>query len=935
MSELERLKEELKNKLSEILEVSYKREEVIHVEDIRYTLYEMENLINKILSTIDEIKEFPENVQQYIDSKFVNEISRKCKEIYTTIKDYINKVEDIFTSDKVREEFIEYLEIIRKFSEDKRETCYKLEKLLREKMKSFTGRKGEYLKILEKRVKELKNNFEELEGKSDNLIINLKMKKALLASPEILDLVRSLEWGGEVWVHEIVEKVSGLRSVAGDPYTEEVSIVAPFFHEEGPARLTIDQLLARYPPFEPIQIEFDGIIGRFIWFLESANIVFIHPKNAQYMIGTCIKIDEDSGKLISIKPLDVLKDTQNGEILIIIQAGSRKVFIKYGSGKLYNYIQKLSIKDIQVEYEKHVQKVKRTEKAYSVSNLGYSWYCILGLGMSTDPYDLNCPFVSRCPIGRKSQGRCNKWSWSRRLFPKVYVVPERELALASAADLKYGRPLLFVTPFAVSGVRMHELYRRAQWYMPSVTPEGPVVEVKFKKSLKKDLPKTNAIGFEIPLSLVEAIIKSLLDEEMPDKPKVTVMHNCDVDLDKLLLSKFFVHAMTKKGLDVYRFLQMKEYDIIKKFENFKQSLQKDHKQNEVVNFTIEIFGHTLAHLFHSFVSNSLEIEPENLLYVYNIAEKEKRKEKEIVLQIAVAENSAWGSLNIVKHAEMKFGSIYKMLEEFVNSIIKSLESHEKDTQSYVVKMKNVVRDSTVIKIADELKNRYMNLVNNDIILDITIFLNNIVVSGQDIGIAKKLQLGSVREFRERLTDAVVASGISTCIDGCPACVMLDHGCTAPLIQNIVLSRNLAAWILKVLTGKAPIKGRGNVLGSAIFYQAKESFFAFSPYLDEEGVKMLTDLAQKGVKVTLVTRRKFAEKFGEQLKKHGIEVYVMKAPRHDKFYIIDGSVRVRTTQNLSQLSSINEFHLEQLEPGEAESIVRRDLEGGAVERYGGG
>jgi hypothetical protein len=62
---------------------------------------------------------------------------------------------------------------------------------------------------------------------------------------------------------------------------------------------------------------------------------------------------------------------------------------------------------------------------------------------------------------------------------------------------------------------------------------------------------------------------------------------------------------------------------------------------------------------------------------------------------------------------------------------------------------------------------------------------------------------------------------------------------------------------------------------------------------------------------------------------------MKAPRHDKFYILDGRVRVRTTQNLSNLSSINEFLLEQLEPGEAESIVRRELEGGAVERYGGG
>jgi hypothetical protein len=732
-----------------------------------------------------------------------------------------------------------------------------------------------------------------------------------------------LEWGGEVWAHEIVEKVSGLRSVAGDPYTEEVSIVAPFFHEEKPVRLTIDQLLARYPPFEPIQIEFDGVIGRFIWFLESANIVFIHPKNAQFMIDACLKIDEDSGKLISIKPLDVLKDTQNGDILIIIQAGSRKVFIKYGSGKLYNYIQKHSIKDIQDRYEKLVQKVKRTEKAYSVSNLGYSWYCILGLGMSTDPYDLNCPFVSRCPIGRKSQGRCNKWSWSRRLFPKVYVVPERELALASAADLKYGRPLLFVTPFAVSGVRMHELYRRAQWYMPSVAPEGPVIEVNFKKSLKKDLPKTNAIGFEIPLSLVKGLIESLLDEKIPDKPTVIVMHNNYTGLDKLLLSKFFVYLMTRRGHDTFHFLQMKDNKII---EKFKEKLQKGYNRDEIVNFAIEIFGHTISHLFHSFISNSLEIEPENLLYVFSIDERRD------ALLVSVAENSAWGSLDIVKHAQMKFGSIDRMLEEFIDSITKSLEEHEKDIQSYIVKMMSIITDPIVMEIANELKNKYMKLVSNGIILDTTTFLNNIVISGQDIDIAKNLQLNDVRKLRERLTDAVVASGISTCIDGCPACVMLDHGCTAPLIQNIVLSRNLAAWILKVLTGKTPIKGRGNGLGSAIFHQAKESFFAFSPYLDEEGVKVLTDLAQRGVKVILVTRKKFAEEFGKQLKEQGVEVYIMRAPRHDKFYIIDGRVRVRTTQNLSKLSSINEFSFEQLSPEEAESIVRQELEGGAVERY---
>jgi hypothetical protein len=930
------LKEELKDKLREILKVSYKPEETIHVEDIRYSLHEMENLINKILSTFNDIKELPENVQQLTDSKLVNETNKACEEIDAIIKDYINKVDDIFISSKVREEFIKQLESIRKFSEDKEKEFDMLRRSLREEMRNFSGRKGENLKKLERYAKELKNNFEELEEKSYELITALERKKALMVSPEILDVVRSLELGGEVWAHEIIEKISGLRNVAGEPYTEEVSMTAPLLTGEETTRLTMDQLLVRYPPFEPIQIESDGIIGRFIWFLESTNMVFIPPKNIQSKVNEYVKIDETSGKLISVKPLDVLKDVQGGEILIILRAGSRKVFIKYGSRDLYNYVQKYgasmkySIENIQNKYEIRVQKEKRTEKAYSVSNLGYTWYCILGLGMSTDPFDFDCPFVGMCPVGRKSQDKCNKWSWSRRLFPKVYVVPERELALASAADLKYGQPLLFITPFAVSGVRMHELYRRAQWYMPSVAPEGPVVEIHFKKSLKKDLPKTNAIGFEIPLSLVKGIIESLLDEKIRDKQSVIVMHNnyksSYVGLDKLLLSKFFVYKMTKEGHDTFYFLQMKDDKIMENFENFKEKLQKGYNRDEIVNFAIEIFGHTISHLFHSFISNSLEIEPENLLYVYSIDKKRD------ALLVSVAENSAWGSLDIAKHAQMKFGSIDRMLEEFVNSITISLEKHEKDIQNYMVKMNNIVTDPTVTKIANELKDRYMSLVSKGLILDTATFLNHIVISGQDIDIAKKLQFDNEREVRERLTDAILASGISTCVDGCSACVMLDHGCTAPLLQNILLSRNLAVWILRVLTGKVSIKGRGNVLGSAIFYQAKESFFAFSPYLDEEGVKVLTDLAQKDVKIILVTHKKFAEEFGEQLKKQGIEVYFTKAPRHDKFYVIDGRVRVGTTQNLSKLSSINEFSLKQLSPFEAESSIRQELEGGAVERY---
>jgi len=938
MMEFKSLKDELRKKLNEILSISYKPEEAIYVDDITNALYDMDNSVDKIMLIIDEIKELPEGIKQIIDLKIINESKNKCEEIKRNIGNYISEIDDIFISGKIRDKFINDLEEICNVAEDAENKFLQLRNTLRGKMRSFSGRMIGNLKKLERKINEIKKNYEELGEISNNLLITLRGKKTLMASPEILDLVRSLNlgkgvWG--VWAHEIVEKFSGIRSVAGELYTEVVSIEIPSVHEE-PLRLTMDQLLSRYPPFEPIQIESDGIRGRFVWFMESTNIFL--PKSIQ--VDKCIEVDENTGKLISIKPFDLLNDIQNGEVRIKIRMGLHKPFIhiKYGSKdlrNLYSQYRKYGdfIKKIQNEYEKHVQGMRGSGKAYSVSNLGYCWYCILGLGLSTDPYDRTCPFKQECPVGRRTQGECREWSWSRRLFPKVYVVPERKLI--SAADLEYGQPLLFIKPFGATGVRIHELYKRAQWYMPSVTPEGPVVEVHFKKALKKHLPKTNVIGFEIPLSLIKAVIESLLDEKITGKPEISVIYNHhNISLDKLLLSKFFIYHMTKKGLDTFSFLQMKDNEIIKKFN---QKIQKGYNQDEVVNFAVDVLGHTLAHLFYSYVSNALEIEPENLLYMYNVDEKNN------VLQVAVAENSAWGSLDMVKHAEMRFGSIGRMLEEFVNNIIEFLEKHEEDIRmhmhNYIKMMQNVLTDSKMMKIADELRNAYMNLISNGIVLDTATFLNHIVISGQDSEIAKRLQhqglIDGVGELRKRLVDAVVASGINTCIDGCTACVMLDHGCTTPLTQNISLSRNLAMYVLKKLSGKESIKGRGNRLGLAVFGQAEKSFFAFSPYLDEEGVKILTDLAQRGVKVVLITHKEFAAKFGERLRERGVNVYIMRTTRHDKFYIIDERVRVITSQNLSKLSSINEFSFEPLTPEKAESIVRQELGGSAVERYRGG
>jgi hypothetical protein len=112
--------------------------------------------------------------------------------------------------------------------------------------------------------------------------------------------------------------------------------------------------------------------------------------------------------------------------------------------------------------------------------------------------------------------------------------------------------------------------------MPSVISEGPIVEVEFEEPIRKNLPRTNVIGFELPLSIVRAIITSLLDNTIPDKPEVTIIHpDKKITLDELLISKFYIYKETKEGLDSFGFLQQSSEEILQKFKKFTEKLNRD------------------------------------------------------------------------------------------------------------------------------------------------------------------------------------------------------------------------------------------------------------------------------------------------------------------------------------------------------------------------
>jgi len=786
--------------------------------------------------------------------------------------------------------------------------------------------------------------------------------KMLSITSEALNIAYAISKGERIWATDFISRITGIRSIAGELYTDEVKIegLEHYLGEEG-SKQTIDILLYRYPPFEPIQIAEGEVIGRYVWFLKARNAIIYEDGHELNPIDSLTVFDPDTGKLMLVRPLQLLYLDENScvsnhckEILLEIKERDRVIYVKYGSRALCNEICKNIrsvhakarkvpnvdevIEKLQKEYEeKYIrQRIKSSEesKMYSVSNLGYVWYCQIGLGMSTDPYDLTCPFVNKCNIGKYKRGKCNNWSWSRRLFPKVFITSERDVR---SRNFVYDKEYSFIKPFYIKHTYVYEEFKYVQWNMPTILMEGPAVTLELEMPIIKILPRTNIIGFELPLSLLKALISSLLDERNPSKPQVTIMHGVNksvkVSLDKILVSKWFIYNASKKGRDAFLLLQKSQNNIIESFNKFVKQLDKD----ALIDFAIECVAHTLAHLFLMFISISLEIEPENLLYVYKIdAERD-------AIMIMVAENSAWGSLDIVNHAVQRFGSLNNMLREFINFTISMMHQHIDDIEKFVYTvtqrmpmygLKPDIR-SKIENIADILKQRFERYSKAGLIIDSVFFLNNIILSREDEDIVKELKNRGmdidIRELRNWLIDAVSIAGMSSCIDGCIACVMLDHGCSTPLLQNIYLSRNLVLWLLKILRGDEVVKGRGSILGIAIFNQAKEEFFAVSPYIDDEGVNLLIELVKRSIKVKLVTTKANAEKYCEQLKKHRIEVYITKLPRHDKFYIIDKRIMIISSQNLAAFSSINDFAVKVLELDKAEEIESQNLKSDVVDK----
>lgn len=922
--------------------------------------------IFKLKTNLSKISEFKENKE--IEEKFINlskSFNLLCEEIDYVINNFFSRQNFLSLILLHTDDFLRILKNAYINNNTLIKNIDELENILREmrdlKYPSLSTRRGEKEENIIKEFSDALYNIhvkcivlKKFLDKIIDYIKNLSEIKAKINNErafEISKFLKSIE-GEKIWIHQIISQLTGIRSIAGDLKTQEVT-----FRITGKSKkdqmedltLSIDELLTRYPPFEPIHDEVDGIIGGNVWFILTKNTKF-HFSGPFSLSGKIVvkgTYEEvlDGIRLLEVETINLFHQNQEIKLAIKIEsphnlgAKSYFVWIKYGSKKLYNELMNklkdrkvkgTSIRDIfeelQREYEQQLSRQGR--KAYRVNDLGYVWYCKRGLAMSTDPFDLACPFVRYCHIGKiikeKNQRResCPNWLYRRRLFPKVFIESERR---TSSRNLNYDNPVGVFIPVYGHGITVVEYYKGAQWYMPSVVSIGNIVRAEFEKPIIKELPSTNVVGFSLPLSLIRALISELIDENIKPKSEVlTIIRNDKtsekVTLDKLMLSKFLLYKLTGRGYFQLNLLQAGKRTIMEKASQELERLKcNEAEMNDFLDFLIDVLGHTLAHLFYSFISATLEIEPMNLSYLYLV---DRNADK---LTILVFENSPYGVIDLPGHVQSRFQTYQNMLARFLEFVIKFLNDHEKDIINY--KKDNLIKISaksqskssnipvSLNEIAMKLeKEWYIPLVKSNIVMDIPTFTFFLILSdvpeklASEYGVSKEEE-DEMMEWLERQLESIVRdyTGIIHCIDGCTACVMLDQGCFSAVTQNLTTSRKLVEWILKVLTGLETIYGRGGKLIDPILSLARKEVFILSPYIDDEGFEALKKVASRGVKVTILTREESIKSYGSGLRKHGIEVYPVKE-RHDKLIIIDDELIIETTQNLSNLNSINSFKI---------------------------
>jgi len=755
----------------------------------------------------------------------------------------------------------------------------------------------------------------------------------------ILDLLLGLsESERGAYVGDILSAVTGLSSVTADPVDRAVKIRLPRKNEseeDSEQGLPLQTIFYRYSPFEPISLEEEnGISGSHVWFVKIKNRDYYFHNGNMYVQPSSLRFNpkepihkanlSDVYKTVgaiypehifNIEPVNVL-DAGDGYIILAVSLDSDKsrrkerVYIKYGS----EFLKKVRGRDkdaIRDLYIKRLRAKNYRGKIYEPTDLTYAWYCTSGYGLSTDPLDVECPFKNLCKYGKRCGG--SKWKRSRTLFPKVFLDVKRDyIGIGKASGL--------LSPVVKRNVLIEEEFPSAHLTMPK---SGLPVVFNFEVPFRRQLPKTNVIGFKIAPQFLELVVRTVLDEKAMKSPELAGIlryrlwnNGPEVRLGDVLLTKFFIYDRAERGFRTYELFGRTSESLLREYRKVRNSLLKDDAQGSTfkkfLEWATKTVLHSLAHVFLSYISVELQIEESNLVYLYDWREG----------LVLVAENSPIGAIDIIgalgEWCESKGvteNCYLRFVDEFLRREFEFLRTHEEDTAQYADRVRSIIsslsREDDLKSLREAIIELYNEFLKEGLVLDVHSLSTHLLLStGGQTNLerlidSKNLDVDSQKAHRY-FDDVLLTAIPNYCVDGCTTCVVVNRGCTEGLGQTYAVSRKLLEFTIGVLLGRYPLRGPGGSYLKTLLNIAGESVEAMSPYLDKEGVETLTELAKRGVRVKLFTRPKFAREYSEELKNAGIEVVEVQ-DEHDKWYCIDGRLLIKPTANMNLSSeSYNSF-----------------------------
>ena len=350
---------------------------------------------------------------------------------------------------------------------------------------------------------------------------------------------------------DAIDEIVGLRLLATS--TVHHTVILELIEEQ---LMDITTLISRYPPYEPLALsKVSGVPvkGTFVWLIRPQNFRcrprFSELKRLTNSVSDLIIATREephyivNGVIIyHVMPIRLLQHRINTiNMRIYVRDRYRYFFIKYGSRVLPRVIRdlRLKVKDIKkVEHEIQRTYERRTGKRYDPLNLTYVWYCRLGIGISTDPWDVTCPFTRACILGERCRGK-KWWSWRRRIFPKIYTT--REVHIVGDTNLMYELSPLFKV-FSISNAK-------TTVKLPySLTQVGEIIYrpviIKFERPIAYVLERTNALRFVFNKDLIRSILRFLLNKPINPAPLDGKLKRKPAIMD-LITTKMFLY---KEGL---------------------------------------------------------------------------------------------------------------------------------------------------------------------------------------------------------------------------------------------------------------------------------------------------------------------------------------------------------------------------------------------------